>query len=112
MSWSSFDCSKPILAFGLGAGDIGSYRGVRSMLRVVCCRQRVAAGATVEDILPEAFAVVREASRRVLGMRHFDVQIIGGIVLHRGCVAQVRSAGILCPRNRTCEIVKCISARL
>jgi len=54
-------------------------------------RQRVAAGATVEDILPEAFAVVREASRRVLGMRHFDVQIIGGIVLHRGCVAQMNT---------------------
>ena len=41
-------------------------------------------GATLDEILPEAFAVVREASMRVLGMRHFDVQIIGGVVLHEG----------------------------
>lgn len=43
-------------------------------------RARLADGATLDDILPEAFAVVREASKRVLGMRHFDVQLIGGIV--------------------------------
>lgn len=48
-------------------------------------------GATIEDILPEAFAVCREASRRVLGMRHYDVQLIGGMVLHRGCIAEMRT---------------------
>lgn len=48
-------------------------------------------GATLDDILPEAFAVVREASRRVLGMRHFDVQITGGIVLHQGRIAEMRT---------------------
>ncbi len=49
------------------------------------------AGKTLEDILPEAFATVREAGKRVLGMRHFDVQMIGGIVLHRGEIAEMRT---------------------
>ncbi|MEP7221120.1 MAG: preprotein translocase subunit SecA [Novosphingobium sp.] len=49
------------------------------------------AGSTLDDILPEAFATVREASKRVLGMRHFDVQMIGGIVLHRGEIAEMRT---------------------
>ncbi len=49
------------------------------------------AGKTLDDILPEAFATCREASRRVLGMRHFDVQMIGGIVLHRGEIAEMRT---------------------
>jgi preprotein translocase subunit SecA len=51
----------------------------------------LANGATMEEILPEAFAVVREASRRVLRMRHFDVQLIGGMVLHEGKVAEMRT---------------------
>ena len=45
-------------------------------------RERLANGETLDDLLPEAFAVVREAGRRVLNMRHFDVQLIGGMVLH------------------------------
>ncbi|WP_310475119.1 preprotein translocase subunit SecA [Sandarakinorhabdus sp.] len=49
------------------------------------------AGKSLDDILPEAFATVREASKRVLGMRHFDVQMIGGIVLHRGEIAEMRT---------------------
>ena len=48
-------------------------------------------GKTLDDILPEAFAVVREASRRVLGMRHFDVQLIGGIILHQGRIAEMKT---------------------
>ncbi len=52
-------------------------------------RERLAAGETLDDILPEAFATVREASKRTLGMRHFDVQMIGGIVLHRGEIAEM-----------------------
>ena len=47
-------------------------------------RKRLDSGETLDEILPEAFAVVREASKRTLGQRHFDVQMIGGIVLHRG----------------------------
>ena len=54
-------------------------------------KARLADGETLDDILPEAFAVVREASKRVLGMRHFDVQMIGGIVLHRGNIAEMRT---------------------
>ena len=54
-------------------------------------RERLAQGETMEEILPEAFAVVRETSRRVLGMRHFDVQLIGGICLHEGRIAEMRT---------------------
>ncbi|UOR14503.1 preprotein translocase subunit SecA [Qipengyuania aquimaris] len=54
-------------------------------------RQQLADGKTLDDILPEAFATVREASVRVLGMRHFDVQMIGGIVLHRGEISEMRT---------------------
>lgn len=54
-------------------------------------KARLAKGETLEDILPEAFAVCREASQRVLGMRHYDVQLIGGIVLHRGAIAEMRT---------------------
>ncbi len=54
-------------------------------------KNRLANGETLADILPEAFAVVREASRRVTGMRHFDVQLLGGIVLHRGDIAEMRT---------------------
>ena len=54
-------------------------------------RERLEAGETLDDILPEAFATVREASIRTLGMRHFDVQMVGGIVLHRGEIAEMRT---------------------
>ena len=54
-------------------------------------RERLAQGATIDDLLIEAFAVVREAGRRFLNMRHFDVQLIGGIVLHRGKIAEMRT---------------------
>ncbi len=54
-------------------------------------KQRLANGASLDDILIEAFAVCREASRRVLGMRHFDVQLIGGVTLHRGRIAEMKT---------------------
>jgi preprotein translocase subunit SecA len=54
-------------------------------------RERLAAGETLDDLLPEAFATVREVSRRVLGMRHFDVQLIGGMVLHDGKIAEMKT---------------------
>ncbi len=59
--------------------------------RTVQFREQLAAGKTVDDLLPEAFAVVREASRRTLGLRHFDVQLIGGMVLHNGKIAEMRT---------------------
>ena len=54
-------------------------------------KEKIAQGATLDDLLIEAFAVVREAGRRVLRMRHFDVQLIGGIVLHHGKVAEMKT---------------------
>ena len=54
-------------------------------------RQRLAHGESLDDLLPEAFAVVREAGRRVLNMRHFDVQLMGGMVLHKGQIAEMKT---------------------
>src|SRR5215813_3351184 len=64
--------------------DDGALRGKTDELR-----KRLADGAEIEDVLPEAFAVCREAARRALGMRHFDVQLIGGMVLHDGKIAEM-----------------------
>ena len=54
-------------------------------------KERLANGETTDDILPDAFAVCREASSRVLGMRHYPVQIIGGIILHQGRISEMRT---------------------
>src|ERR1043166_1618900 len=54
-------------------------------------KQKVSNGAPLNEVLPEAFAVVRETGRRVLGMRHFDVQLVGGIALHEGKIAEMRT---------------------
>jgi preprotein translocase subunit SecA len=59
--------------------------------QTVKLKERLAQGETLDEILPEAFATVREASKRVLGQRHFDVQLIGGLVLHRGHIAEMRT---------------------
>ncbi|CAN5880932.1 preprotein translocase subunit SecA [soil metagenome] len=59
--------------------------------QTVAFRARFAAGETLDDLLPEAFAVVREGGRRVLNMRHFDVQLIGGVVLHRGKISEMKT---------------------
>ncbi len=59
--------------------------------RTMLFRERLASGATLDELLPEAFAVVREASRRVLGMRHFDVQLVGGMVLNDGKIAEMKT---------------------
>src|SRR4029434_871826 len=63
----------------------------RSRSKTAEFRQRVAAGEALDDVLVEAFAVVREAGRRVLNMRHFDVQLIGGMVLHTGKIAEMKT---------------------
>ena len=54
-------------------------------------KERLQKGETLDNILPESFAVVREGSKRVLGMRHFDVQLIGGIILHQGRISEMRT---------------------
>ncbi len=59
--------------------------------QTVIFRERLATGTELDDLLPEAFATVREAAKRVLGQRHYDVQMIGGIVLHRGEIAEMRT---------------------
>ncbi|MET0271288.1 MAG: preprotein translocase subunit SecA, partial [Sphingomonas sp.] len=66
--------------------DENGLRGQTAKLKA-----RLAAGESTDDILPEAFATVRETARRVLGQRHYDVQMIGGIVLHRGEIAEMRT---------------------
>ncbi|MDX9740968.1 MAG: preprotein translocase subunit SecA [Gammaproteobacteria bacterium] len=71
---------------GLQALDDDALRGKTAEFR-----QRVADGASLDDLMPEAFAVVREAARRTLGMRHYDVQMIGGMVLHSGKIAEMRT---------------------
>jgi preprotein translocase subunit SecA len=59
--------------------------------KTAALKQRLAQGAPLDDLLPESFAVVREAGRRVLNMRHFDVQLVGGITLHRGTIAEMKT---------------------
>src|SRR3970040_651020 len=54
-------------------------------------KERISRGETLDGILPEAFSVVREAARRTLGERHYDVQILGGVVLHRGAISEMRT---------------------
>ena len=54
-------------------------------------RKRLSEGETLDDILPEAFAAVREASKRTTGLRHYDIQLIGGMVLHKGTIAEMRT---------------------
>ncbi|MBY4676591.1 preprotein translocase subunit SecA [Marinobacterium arenosum] len=71
--------------------ELASLSDDQLKAKTVEFRERLAGGATLDQILPEAFAVVREASKRVMQMRHFDVQLIGGITLHEGKVAEMRT---------------------
>lgn len=72
-------------------GEIKALSDQQLQEKTTQFKERLAKGETLDDILPEAFAVVREASWRVLGMRHFDVQLIGGIVLHQGRIAEMKT---------------------
>ena len=79
-------------------GQVGAFEASMQVLgdeqlraKTVEFRERLTQGATIDDLLPEAFAVVREAGRRTLNMRHFDVQLIGGAVLHRGKIAEMKT---------------------
>jgi preprotein translocase subunit SecA len=71
--------------------DIRALTDEQLRAKTEAFRSRFAAGETLDDLLPEAFSVVREAGRRTLNMRHFDVQMIGGIVLHRGKIAEMKT---------------------
>src|SRR6266699_392280 len=79
-------------------GEVGAFEPTIEALsdeqlrgKTVEFRQRLANGESLDDLLPEAFAVVRETGRRVLSMRHFDVQLIGGAVLHKGRIAEMKT---------------------
>ena len=72
-------------------GEMQSLSSANLAAKTAEFKVRLQKGETLDDILPEAFAVVREASKRVTGMRHFDVQMIGGVVLHRGKIAEMRT---------------------
>lgn len=71
--------------------DIEAFSSEELKAKTSEFKKRLAEGETLDDILPEAFAVVREASKRTLGQRHYDVQLIGGIVLHQGKIAEMRT---------------------
>src|SRR5688572_20997787 len=72
-------------------GEVSGLSDAELHAKTGAFRQRLEQGATPDELLPEAFAVVREASKRVLQMRHFDVQLIGGIALHEGKIAEMRT---------------------
>jgi len=82
---------KTVAAINALEPQVEQYTDDQLRAKTVEFRERVAAGTSLDQLLPEAFAVCREASRRVLKMRHFDVQMIGGMVLHYGKIAEMRT---------------------
>ncbi|POR46558.1 protein translocase subunit secA [Paraburkholderia eburnea] len=82
---------KTVAAINALEPTIEQYTDEQLRAKTVEFRERVANGTSLDELLPEAFAVCREASRRVLKMRHFDVQLIGGMVLHYGKIAEMRT---------------------
>src|SRR5712664_2460279 len=80
-----------ILAINALEPEIEQLSDIDLAAKTIEFRERLAQGATVDDLLIEAFAVVREAGGRFLNMRHFDVQLIGGMVLHRGKIAEMKT---------------------
>jgi preprotein translocase subunit SecA len=83
--------SKRVRAINAHEPALGGLTDEQLRGKTEAFRQQLAAGADLDELLPEAFAVVREAGRRALGMRHFDVQLIGGMVLHDGKIAEMRT---------------------
>jgi preprotein translocase subunit SecA len=89
---------RELKRMGTGVAQINAFDSAISALsdtaltaKTAEFKQRLQQGATLDDLLPEAFAVVREAGKRVMGMRHFDVQMIGGMTLHEGRIAEMRT---------------------
>jgi preprotein translocase subunit SecA len=83
---------RPIVAeVNAREADVRNLTDAQLRDRTTEFKTRLANGETLEDLLPDAFAVVREAGRRVLNMRHFDVQLIGGVVLHRGRISEMKT---------------------
>jgi preprotein translocase subunit SecA len=82
---------KTVLEINAHEGGLVGLSDAELQAKTPEFKRRLAEGESLDDLLPEAFAVVREASRRALGMRHFDVQMIGGMVLHHGKIAEMRT---------------------
>jgi preprotein translocase subunit SecA len=82
---------KPVAKINALEEEVSAFSDEKLTHQTAKFREQLAEGATLDDILPMAFAVVREASKRVLGMRHFDVQLMGGIVLHQGKITEMRT---------------------
>jgi len=82
---------KTVTAIGALEGGLEKLSDAELTAKTGEFKERFAAGTSLDDLLPEAFAVVREASRRVLGMRHFDMQMAAGIALHQGKIAEMRT---------------------
>jgi preprotein translocase subunit SecA len=80
-----------VAAINAKEADVQRLSDEQLRTRTAEFRERVAKGEPLDDLLPDAFAVVREAGRRTLNMRHFDVQLIGGVVLHRGKIAEMKT---------------------
>jgi preprotein translocase subunit SecA len=87
-----------VKSLGVIVNKIGAFEPTISAMsdeelsrQTIVFRERLANGTKLDDLLPEAFATVREAAKRVLGQRHYDVQLVGGIVLHRGEIAEMRT---------------------
>jgi preprotein translocase subunit SecA len=83
--------SRAVRASATLEAQVTSLGDVQLRAKTAEFRGRLGAGSTLEELQPEAFAVVREAARRVLGMRHFDVQLVGGLALHEGKIAEMRT---------------------
>ncbi len=83
--------SKKVQAINALEPEIAKLDDVALAAKTTEFRERLAKGADLDDLLPEAFAVVREAAKRVLGQRHYDVQLIGGMVLHAGKIAEMKT---------------------
>jgi preprotein translocase subunit SecA len=82
---------KSVASINALEGEIQRLSDAEVAAKTTELRDRLAQGASLEDLLPEAFAVVREAGQRTVGMRHFDVQMVGGMVLHEGKIAEMRT---------------------
>jgi preprotein translocase subunit SecA len=83
--------SKVVTDVNSYADELGKLSDEELKAKTPAFKERIAAGESVDDVLPEAFAVCREASTRVMGLRHFDVQLIGGMTLHEGNIAEMRT---------------------
>ncbi|WPZ36085.1 preprotein translocase subunit SecA [Thalassobaculum sp. OXR-137] len=82
---------KHVEAINALEGEIAALSDEALQGKTAAFRERLAAGETVDDLIDEAFAVVREAAKRVLGQRHFDVQLLGGLVLHQGKISEMKT---------------------